>query len=353
MMRDILFIETSSGVGGELMNNKLKRTVAVLFTLVTIIIGFYLYLPPCESIVETMNVTVGEDRVDILFVGCSHTFNGINPVQMYKDCGYAAYDLAVGAQAPWQSYYYIKEACKTQSPKLIVLDTYMLGSVQDVDEHYKDYQTVNNLLNCPISVNHLKAVWESEAESKLSLILRFPYTYNKRENWNGLSIKKYIGEIDYSLGYLPFVGTTPYENRDVSKVKECLPINPKNERYLRKTIEFCKESGVQLLLMNTPWPDITEDSQKYFNTIQRIASENGVLFANGCLYYPEMGIDYQTDCYGGGHLNHNGVTKYTKWLEDFISCNYQIEDRRGNKDYNSYEMAVEWMDKLENEATDE
>ena len=102
-----------------------------------------------------------------------HMHCGINPIQLYDDHGIAAYDLSGGSQSPWQSYYYIKEACKKQSPKLLIFDTYMVGAYQEVD-HYQDYQTVANLLNFPISMNKFYAVMESYADSRLNILLWFP-----------------------------------------------------------------------------------------------------------------------------------------------------------------------------------
>ena len=70
---------------------------------------------------------------------------------------------------------------------------------------------------------------------------------------------------------------------------------------------------------------------------------------DGCHYYEDMGIDCSEDFYGGGHLNHKGVTKYTAWMEQYISKNYSIDDRRGNPDYKRYEEAVKWMKEWENQ----
>lgn len=314
----------------------ITRTVLLMITVCVIAILFYLYIPPQSNILETMNETIGKNKVDVVCVGSSHVFSGINPTQMYNEKGIAAYDIAIGSQAPWQSYYYIKEICKTQNPKVIVFDTYMLGT-QDEDG-YKDYQTVSNLLNCRLSMNKILAVLDSKADSKLSILLRFPYLYNRYDEYAGFTIDKLYGEKDYSFGYAYSDGIQVYNDVvDVSNVNETEQIDPKSEKYLGKIIDFCSRNSIQLVLTNTPWPCITEETQKKFNRIAEIADDKGVPFLDGCKCSSEIGMDYTVDSYGdGGHLNHTGVTKYTKWLVNYLSTNNSLPDRRGEPGYEAY-----------------
>ena len=323
-----------------------KRILSILVVVVVISTVFYLYLPQKQGIIETMNVTVGEDRVDVLCVGSSHMYCGINPVQLYREYGIAAYDMAVGSQAPWQSYYYIKEVCKTQHPKMIIFDTYMVGSVQDVEEHYQDYQTVANILNTSFSKNKIEAVMASKADSKVNILLRFPYTYDEIDGYTGFSLQKLYGVEDYSMGYSYRDEIEAYEDVvDVKGVKDSRTLHAKNERYLRRIIEYCLEQDIELILTNAPWPCITEEIQLYFNEIGEIADEYGITFINGCVYHEEMGIDYMTDSYGdGGHLNYSGVTKYTKWIGNYLNDKYALPDRRHDSNYEAYEKGGEWLD---------
>ena len=63
--------------------------------------------------------------------------------------------------------------------------------------------------------------------------------------------------------------------------------------------------------------------------------------------YKEIGIDYLTDCSGdGGHLNDYGVTKFTKYVGDYIYNNYSLIDHRGDDRYSPYENGVEWLNEI-------
>ena len=65
-----------------------------------------------------------DETVDVLILGSSQAFCNINPVVLWEDYGISSYVLAGSAQPMWNTYYYLKEALKTQTPKLIVLDAF-------------------------------------------------------------------------------------------------------------------------------------------------------------------------------------------------------------------------------------
>ena len=63
-----------------------------------------------------------KDSVDVLAVGTSLAYAGINTNVLWEEYGIAAYDLCSAEQPFWVSYYTIREALKTQHPKVILLD---------------------------------------------------------------------------------------------------------------------------------------------------------------------------------------------------------------------------------------
>ena len=311
-----------------------------------IFVLFYLYLPQQNDRLMVMDKTLGEGDLDVLCVGSSHMHFGINPIQLFNEEGYAAYDLAEGAQAPWQTLCYIKNACVRHKPKLIILDVYMIGNNQDVESGYKDYQTVINLLGMRFNLSKVEALLESTADSKLNVMLIFPYTYDDVDDYTGLSFHKWIGEPDYSFGY--HCATTVYPHKDALDLKsitEVSPIHSKNEKYLRKIIDYCQDNDIEIVLTNTPYPEATVEGEKCFNYIDEIATEYGIPFINGWLLYKDMGIDYMTDCCDeGGHLNYNGVSKYTKWIQEYLKQNYDLPDHRGDPRYSAYLQGVDWLE---------
>ena len=311
---------------------KLFRCISIV--LITAFV-FYIYLPKRNWPISDMNETVGRDKLDVICFGSSHMYDGLNPVQLYKEHGIASYIVAVGGQAPWQTYYYIKQACKYQKPKVVICDMYIFGTYQGHNA-FDDSQTVRNLLNCPFSLDKLLAVTASEADSKLSIILNFPYSHD--DEFKGFSLNKIYGKENALMGYEFKKDIEPATvGDDVENVNTVRPIDVKNEKYLGKIINYCKNNQIELVLTNTPWAGITENVEEYFNYIAAFAAESDVTFIDGCKLYKEMGIDYNRDCSeAGGHLNYYGVSKYTSWFGKNVLANYGLPDRRACAGYEMY-----------------
>lgn len=58
-----------------------------------------------------------ENSVDVLAVGTSLFYAGINTNVLWDEYGIAAYNLCSAEQPFWVSYYTIREALKTQRPR--------------------------------------------------------------------------------------------------------------------------------------------------------------------------------------------------------------------------------------------
>lgn len=61
------------------------------------------------------------ETVDVLILGSSHAFEDVNTGVLWEQHGMASYVLAGSVQLMWNTYYYLKEALKTQTPQLIIL----------------------------------------------------------------------------------------------------------------------------------------------------------------------------------------------------------------------------------------
>lgn len=310
----------------------LKRLFLFVVLISSTVLIFYRYIKITQNSRDCffdLSRNIDKGTVDVLCVGSSHVYCGINPVQMWDDYGIAAYDLACGSQSVWFSYYYIKEALKTQQPEIVILDVYMVCE----EDEYFDTRIQANLLNLPLSNNKWEALKTADADNREELFLQFPILHSRYKN---LGKNDFNLDCNWNFQFLGYYYTeemeeiVPYEEvMDVKGIEECEPISKKAEEYLRKCIELCQNRDIEIILTNTPWPCITEKEQKKYNYVQTIADEYGVTFLNGCLFNEEIGMDYTVDSMGdGGHLNHSGVTKYTRWLTERIKEKYDLPDRR-------------------------
>ena len=80
--------------------------------------------------------------VDALFVGSSHIFCHINTGVLWDEYGISGFDLAGAEQPFWNSYYFIREALKTQTPGVIVLDITTPG-IRPIDYQPENWLITN------------------------------------------------------------------------------------------------------------------------------------------------------------------------------------------------------------------
>ena len=71
------------------------------------------------------------DSADVLFFGSSHTVATFDPQVIYDNYGITSYNLGCEQQSLVITYYWLREALKYQSPKAVVLDTYILHQYID------------------------------------------------------------------------------------------------------------------------------------------------------------------------------------------------------------------------------
>lgn len=63
-----------------------------------------------------------KNSLDVLFLGTSHVREAFIPQKLYDNYGITSYNLGSSDQPPVLSYYWLKEALKTQHPKVVVFD---------------------------------------------------------------------------------------------------------------------------------------------------------------------------------------------------------------------------------------
>ncbi|MDR2457859.1 MAG: hypothetical protein LBD41_05205 [Clostridiales Family XIII bacterium] len=287
-----------------------------------------------------------KQNIDVVFIGSSHVFLDINPAIIWQEKGIPTYVLGGSVQPFWNSYYYIKECLKYQSPKVIVLDVYAIC----YDMEYSDWsRIVKNNVGLKIGKDKIESIMVSAPKSKWAdLILGLP-SYHRR--YNELTKRDFDGPYKisedgdvYINGYYAATGRCPQSCPDVTSVtsiKEDLPY--KQHKYLNKIINLAKLKNIDLLLVVTPYI-LSPQEQKIFNLVDRLAKENNIKFINYNLQYNELSLDFSTDFLDLSHLNIYGSTKVSKHIANFLATEYRLEDKRQNPKYaqwNKWAKAVE------------
>jgi hypothetical protein len=111
-----------------------------------------------------------------------------------------------------------------------------------------------------------------------------------------------------------------------------------SDRMLRKLIGLCKETGTGLLLVSMPTLNKTKYiGQKTYEArvdtaaaVGKIAAELDVPYINLVNDGSPFGLSLTDDTVEGFHLNVYGAEKFTAWIGEWISGQFDLEDRRGD-----------------------
>lgn len=278
-----------------------------------------------------------ENSIDVLALGSSCALCSIIPSEFYSQYGYSAYN-AGGEQCPVEaSYLMLKELLKTQHPKVVFFEVFMLFLHQPDVWLRKTVDMINSLDIKREAVS----IFDSEyyTDSKLSYL--FPILkYHTRVN----EISKYdflnsVTEDHYQ--YLQgFVSINIQSNIDMPTLSdyntgETVPFNEHSLEYFNKIVKLCSDNGIELILFRAPAELPAVWSQPYYNSVCELAQSLSIPYidfntesvSNAC------GYNYSVDQAEMSHPNIYGASKVSKYLADYIHENYDLPDRRGDKEY--------------------
>lgn len=292
-----------------------------------------------------------DNSVDVLVLGSSHAYQGINTAVMWKEYGYAAYDLCGAAQPIWNTYYYLEEALKTQTPKVIILDVYTLHYTSEYGETSFAIKNTYGLKWSDTKKEAIEVSFDTESTgnqyfiellqyhsrySDLSKTDFYPYQANREMYENHKGFYCYFRSEKVNE---PALDDVDYKNEMTDK---CL-------FYYKMILELAESKNIPVMVTAIPFA-AEPYHQGFFNAAEEIADDYGAPFFNFLTEYKEAaGIDYSTDFADGQHLNHLGNTKLTRFLANFIRVNYNVPDNRGNENYTSWDADAEvYYNQLEN-----
>ena len=324
-----------------LIKNILKIVVFItIFMILFCVLG--IFFNPTGTIKEWFqSYTVIEfykekkNSIDVLYVGNSCVYTGISPMEIYKNTGITGYAFSTSGQRIVSSYYFIKEAFKTQTPKLVFLEIGEAFTGIDQNDEMsirraidslkfsknkldmifdEDYQLSNyDKLSCIFPILRFHSRWNNLDESDLRKFV-FKGNYTEKGYLLEKNIKKYNGKIDKRLK-----NDQEKETDDVKEIQLEISKIPAEVRVkIDKIIEYCKQKNSELIFIKLPEP-LAWNEEKH-EIIKYYAKEKNIKFID--LNYDEkINIDWQTDTQDeGNHLNLYGAKKVGQYLSDYLGA---------------------------------
>lgn len=258
-----------------------------------------------------------KDSLDYLYLGSSYAYCDVDPACVYAESGLSGYVMAGPGQTLSQTYWYLREALKTQTPRLVLLEATALHF-----EKYEAYSQIN-VGYMPAGLNKLGAIFTA-AEPELRLGLLFDlYFYHSR--WSEVTLGEVLralrgAEPDPLRGFTPVTGTADVSAGGQDRAPQSDAVYQENLADLLRIAGLCAESDISLAVVFHPTysqlPPATRQAVQA--DLQEKAPE--VAFYDWSEDGKRMGLDPARHYYDPGHLNRDGAEVFSHWLGSFLTA---------------------------------
>lgn len=293
--------------------------------------------------------------VDVIFIGSSQIFTEIDNGILFDEYGITSFNLASGNQNVCTSYYYLKEALKYQKPKLVFVDLYSLFLNDNANSFLDDvFAGISGLRNTPLKYEF---IFDSIIPTKYKILYFFglPVFHDRKD----LTFRDFTNNNGYKYwentkGYVPFKEKLVLTEKEYTKHNISAKVSDYKLSYFRKIIELCNDNNIQLIFFKTPIYD--PDSQGFRLSYNALKKYVNLEYINNDVYFLDMnektkniGLDYKTDFNDEVHLNFLGANKFTNYIGKLIKNSFNIEDRRNEKNIESYNIISMYNKELNND----
>ena len=250
-----------------------------------------------------------KDGIDVIVLGDSESYTSVSPMQLWKEQGLSSYVCGQPGQKIQETYFMLKTALQSQSPKVVLMETNLM---------FRDPGPVKNI------------------QSSFAETARYHFPLLRFHNlWKLMFDGKKPGEAVYK-GFSIRSSVDPFDSGDYMKETEEVQEMPQAVTfYMEEIMELCRRSGAELFLVSAPSPK--NYCYRKHNAIENYAKEKGLTYVDLNLKIKELGITWQKDSYDkGDHLNLYGAQKVTRWLGTYLKQNYELTDHRNDPAYEDW-----------------
>lgn len=287
---------------------------------------------------------------DVLYLGSSFAYCGISPLHIWKEQGITGYVFAGTGQKPWMSAYYLEEALKYQSPKVVVFE---VGAIFDEKEATEgnNRKNIDYMRWSPVKLKAIKTVCEGTGESEKEYL--FPFLrYHSR--WRDLDQKDFHLGWDssyYLMGTLSWCATRPASEKKIRKYeafgkqkKKTSPpeVGQRGKEAVLEMKKMCEEKGIKFQMVRVPTLSWSTGASR---AVDRFAKENDIPYLDLNLCQEETGVDWKADTPDKGeHLNILGCRKSSSFLGRYLKENYVFETKLSKKNRKFWNESAEKFD---------
>jgi len=273
------------------MRNFKKILKCIIFAIVCCIafaICDFVFVPSgyIRVILHTLNYS--EEKYDCIILGASHGRSAINPYKLDDTLGTNAINLCIPSETMEDSYYLLKESCRNNNPKTVILDLdyqywYKLAE-NDFSDAFIYYQLapskvkaeyfINNLITKDVRITLSR--WSnyvndfSNIKDKMALKLGSEY---KDYDINGANVKDANGPYVGNGFFYRAPGAHGARGLVVRRPWSDSKVDNEVVKQFENIVNYCKENEIKLICVTstiTPATVLTgtsEASSKYFTAL--------------------------------------------------------------------------------------
>lgn len=284
-----------------------------------------------SSEVSNMNAvkafySLEDDSVEVLIYGASHGRDGVDPKELYDKYGIGAFNRGGSWQTLSTTDLMIRDTFRTQSPKVILIETYFINHLaEDIDPEADVYYTKAVEMS-EDKMEYLKNCFGGRLDRYLSYY--FPlFTFH--ENWSSIGKGNFIpnSTVEYFIKNMGYNGgsnvDTEVEIGDYSTFRN-KELKERSIEILDGIVDLCKKNNTEIIFFTIPY----QGEYGYIETMTEYAEENGCTYINLFDKMDEIGISVEEDFRDSAHLNDSGAMKVSDYLGKYIVDHYEVTDMR-------------------------
>ncbi len=282
------------------------------------------------------------NTLDMVFVGSSHSYCTFDPDVFDNELNISSFQMGTPLQYAYTTYYELLEIFKTQSPRVVVYETYfgvlespfepkqadalfqVLKESSLKDDYIKEVFPFNERLKYyykPTRYQQDYMQWKSKDIAHN--VESYFEVYKKLKAKNGTEEYRSKGFVDCDI-IIPedeYDRTNQFKNRDGANFK----LDPTQIFYLKRIKELCEEQNAHLVFVTAPIANVSMDWIKNYDKINQviteIAQEMNVPYIDYNIINQDEKLLENHHFRDDAHLNSSGAFIISKHFSNWLKAN--------------------------------
>ncbi|MBR6161180.1 MAG: hypothetical protein IKQ75_04855 [Bacteroidales bacterium] len=289
---------------------------------------------------ESFYRMTNQDTIDVVIIGSSHAFCGINPKNLSEALGCNCFVMAFNASTTPDAYYVLKEVLTRTTPKIVIFETYNLRNLHN---HDLEPSTLSNQFrsfyprqNIPIKLASMPVLFTPE-----NYLLAWSSTLrnheilfkNPEEIKENIKIQKEKERPDTSLYLGRFVRFTSGITDSILHVYDSLgpaidgsqmDVSDEEILYAQKIVDLCRSKNIQPIFLTIPsYYKNVKNAEIWTKNLNKAIEPTGAPWLN--FQFPYDTLLFDRDCFESTRASNQHMTYYGSLVATYKLAHYIVD----------------------------